>query len=216
MRAGVDEAGRGPVLGPLVVACVAGDPTHLPARVDDSKALDATTRERLHGALTSSKELTVRVRTLPAASINEHHAGGGTLDGLETRAFAELLEAIGATRATVDTVGPEPEAFQRRLEATLDGCRVTARVRADETDPLVQAASVVAKHERDQRIRQLEEDVGEPIGSGYPSDPATRAFLEAWREQSSTPPPFARKRWSTLDELGFGSRTLTEFTGGKR
>lgn len=216
MHAGVDEAGRGPVLGPLVVACVAGPPDKVPPGADDSKALDPETRRRLNHAITQTPALTVETRVFTAQDINKHHREGGTLDELETQAFAALLAKTRATRATVDTVGPDPRAFQARLAQRLDGCTVTAKARADETEPLVQAASIVAKHERDARIQALEETIGEPIGSGYPSDPTTRGFLEAWRQDSPHPPTFAREAWATLHEMGFGSRTLTEFTGGSR
>jgi ribonuclease HII len=216
MRAGVDEAGRGPVLGPLVVAGVRGPADAVPEDVDDSKALDADTRARLADAVRARDELRVAVRRVDAAEINERMADGATMNTLEAAAFADVLDELGAGRALVDAVGTDAAAFAADLEERLAPAdvRVEARKRADATDPLVGAASIVAKRARDRRVDALAEEVGEPIGSGYPSDPTTRAFLEAWRRDHRKPPAFARRAWSTLDDLGFGTRSLSEFTGG--
>lgn len=215
MYAGIDEAGRGPVLGPLVVACIHGDPQGLPDGVGDSKTLTPAKRASLHGALTSDPRFTIATRTLPASAINQAHRQGRTLDELEEDAFARLLTSTQARRAIVDTVGSNPAAFQRRLTQRVPSCEVTAKKKADETDPLVGAASIVAKHERDARMQAIEDDAGEPLGSGYPHDATTRAFLETWRERSPKPPAFAREAWSTLQDMGFNNHTLTEYTGNQ-
>lgn len=211
MYAGIDEAGRGPVLGPLVVACVHANPEHLPDAIADSKTLTPTKRASLHEALASNPRVTIATRTISAHAINQAHRQGRTLDQLEEDAFAHLLEETHAQRALVDTVGPNPSAFQQRLRQRVPACEVTAKKKADETDPLVGAASIVAKHERDTRMQAIEDDAGEPLGSGYPHDATTRAFLETWRERSPHPPSFAREAWSTLADLGFHNHTLTEF-----
>lgn len=214
MYAGVDEAGRGPVLGPLVVAGVHADPDHVPDGVDDSKALSAAQRSELADQIRASSELRVHVRVIPASELNDRMQAGATLDAIETAAFAETLSALGAKRAIVDAVGADTDAFGARLQDLLDGCQVQARKEADASDPLVGAASILAKTTRDARIEDLEVDAGEPIGSGYPSDPVTRRFLEDWRKQHTDPPAFARTAWATLEKLGYGNRTIDEFTTG--
>ncbi len=216
MHAGIDEAGRGPVLGPLIVACVHAHPKHLPEGIQDSKTLTRQRRAALHDALTKDPNITVASRAIPASRINQAHRQGETLDRLEEDAFVHLLESVEAKKATVDTVGSNPSAFQQRLSQRVPACTVTAMKKADETNPLVGAASIVAKHERDQRMQTLEEDSGHVLGSGYPSDPKTRSFLRTWRETSPHPPSFAREAWSTLADLGFKNHTLNEFTRNTR
>jgi ribonuclease HII len=80
---------------------------------------------------------------------------------------------------------------------------VHAEHRADESYPLVAAASVVAKVERDARIDALADDYAEygPIGSGYPSDPTTRDFLRTYVEETGTLPDCARASWSTSSDV---------------
>lgn len=215
MYAGIDEAGRGPVLGPLVVACIHGDPQDLPKGVQDSKTLTPTKRASLHDALTSHPRFTIATRTIPASAINQAHRQGRTLDELEEDAFAHLLERTKARSAIVDTVGSNPAAFQRRLTQRVPTCEVTAKKKADETEPLVGAASILAKHERDARMQAIEDHAGEPLGSGYPNDATTRTFLEAWRERTPKPPSFAREAWSTLQDMGFNNCTLTDYSRQK-
>lgn len=215
MYAGVDEAGRGPVLGPLVVAGVLGSPDDLPEGVADSKTLSPDRREQLASDLRGRDGLSIVRRSITAARINDRMAGGATLDTIETEAFASVIDELGADEAVTDVVGSDADAFGRRLTERLDdGVRVEARPGADAEDPMVGAASIVAKVHRDAALDRIAEEVGEPVGSGYPSDPTTRRFLEDWRQGSPEPPPFARRAWSTLTSLGFGGRRLDDFDDG--
>jgi ribonuclease HII len=75
-----------------------------------------------------------------------------------------------------------------------------AEHRADETYLLVGAASIVAKVARDAHVAALAEQYGD-VGSGYPSDPATRAFLADYVAEHGELPPCARKSWSTCDDV---------------
>lgn len=215
MHAGVDEAGRGPVLGPLVVAGVLADPDTLPDGIADSKRLTAEARERLAERLQAAPDVQIARVTVTAPELNRRMDEGQTLDTIEARAFLDALDALDPPRAVVDTVGQDADGFGARLTEAYPGeCRIEARREADVSDPVVGAASILAKVERDARVARLADEVGEPIGSGYPSDPATRSFLEAWRERRTQPPPFARTSWATLERLGFGTRKITEFDEG--
>jgi len=77
---------------------------------------------------------------------------------------------------------------------------VTADHGADERDPHVAAASVVAKEAREAHVRRLREEYG-AVGSGYPSDPTTREFLAAYVADHGDLPPCARETWSTCDDV---------------
>lgn len=213
MRAGVDEAGRGPVLGPLVVAGVRGDPSSLPDGVDDSKALTPATRETLYDALVADDDLSCLVRVLPAWELDRRMRQGTSLTEIEIDAFLQVLEALDAPEAIVDALDSRPDRLGARLTRALEGfCQVTAKIGADASDPLVGAASILAKVTRDRAMTIVEAEIGQPVGSGYPSDPATRGFLEAWRTEHTHPPPHTRTTWSTIQRLGFGNASLVDFS----
>jgi ribonuclease HII len=210
MYAGVDEAGRGPVLGPLVVAGVAGDPDQVPDGVDDSKQLTAETRNQLASSIEDSP-LTVAVCSIPADELNERMDEGENLNRIEAAAFAEVLRELETDDALLDQVGPDGEAFADEVADQVAGeCAIEARVAADEDDAIVGAASIVAKVERDRAVAAIAEELDADVGSGYAHDERTRAFLEDWRETSIHPPPYTRHAWSTLDTIGFGQARLGE------
>jgi ribonuclease HII len=77
---------------------------------------------------------------------------------------------------------------------------VTAEHGADERYPVVAAASIVAKVERDRHVEQLGAAYGD-VGSGYPSDPTTRTFLREYVRDHGTLPACARASWKTCDDV---------------
>jgi len=78
--------------------------------------------------------------------------------------------------------------------------RITAEHQADESDPIVGAASIVAKVERDAHVERLAAEHGD-VGSGYPSDPTTRTFLREYVDEYGELPSCARTSWSTCDDV---------------
>ena len=100
--------------------------------------------------------------------------------------------------AYVDALTSHPARFGRQLEALLGmaGIRVVAENRADAKYPVVQAAAILAKVTRDAEIARLARRWG-PLGSGYPSDPVTRAWLAGALRRGPLP-PFVRRSWATL------------------
>jgi ribonuclease HII len=79
-------------------------------------------------------------------------------------------------------------------------CRVIARHHADETVPVVSAASIIAKVTRDRQVALLREEFGD-IGSGYPSDPVTIRYLRKVIMSSGKTPVIARKSWETVSNI---------------
>ncbi|MEK7476706.1 MAG: ribonuclease HII [Candidatus Coatesbacteria bacterium] len=203
LHCGIDEAGRGPVLGPLVVCGVAierarhGRLARLGLR--DSKALSPAQRERLAAEIRATgARVHLEIHQAPAvdAATALHE-----LNGLETAAMTRIVRALAPARVWVDGLTNRPGAFGRRLEelARPLRVRVVSESRADERYPLVQAASILAKVARDAAIAALARVHGE-IGSGYPGDPKTRAFLRRCAE-AGTFPPFVRQSWGTVARL---------------
>jgi ribonuclease HII len=198
MLAGVDEAGRGPVLGPLVVAGVAApSPAKLRALgAKDSKLLSPAQREEVAARVKAYARWEVRVIT--ADELNRR-MGTRTLNDIEVEAFADVLRALRPSRAVVDACDVDEERFGRNIAKLLpQPFPIASKHEADRTHAVVGAASVVAKVTRDALVRQLEAEVGMPIGSGYPHDPVTVAFLSRWKGERGGLPPQTRLYWSTV------------------
>ncbi len=212
---GIDEAGRGSVLGPLVVGAF-----WLPEQrvgelrghgVRDSKQLSSRQREDVYRALGGVGSL----RSIPLAprTIDRWVRRGG-LNDLELRAFARLIREIAPETAIVDACDTNAERFERRLGAlTGGGVRIVARHRADETDPVVGAASIVAKVRRDRALARLRHRLGDEVGSGYPSDPVTQRFVEQAASEPGRPPAWMRASWAPVQRVKRArpARTLDDF-----
>lgn len=211
MRVGVDEAGKGPVLGPMIAAAVAvPEAAAVPDGVADSKRLSAQRREELAKAIGEDDRIAVGVATVPVDRIDDPETD---MNALTVRGQAEAVDcAVEATADGEGTSVDDPavladacdtseQRFARRLD---DACDVTvaiqARHGADDDDPVVAAASIVAKVERDARVDAIAEEYGD-VGSGYPSDGTTRAFLESYVREHGELPDCARASWSTCEDV---------------
>lgn len=198
---GADEAGKGPVLGSMFAACVAAPGTGaLPDGVADSKALAPERREALAAAVRDDDRLSVGVREVPVERID---APDTDMNGLAARAHAEAVAAAATEgdAGVVDAADTDPARFARRVaDATPLSVSVTGEHRADENRPLVAAASVVAKVERDRHVESLAAEYG-AVGSGYPSDPTTRDFLAGYVERHGRLPECARSSWATCEDV---------------
>ncbi len=209
LTAGVDEAGRGPVVGPMILAGVVLDGTGIEelrrAGVRDSKELSRDEREKLYYEVekTARHVIIVRVDPVLIDSLN--------LNVLEHSAIAfivkRMIEKWGSMLRTVyiDSVGPA-NAMVKSVREKLAGIPGQSRVDivvekgADRRYVEVAAASIVAKVVRDTIISRLEEEYGR-IGSGYPHDPVTRKWIRTVYETMDSPPPIIRRTWSTLRTL---------------
>ncbi|RLE99820.1 MAG: ribonuclease HII [Thermoprotei archaeon] len=214
MEAGIDEAGRGPVIGPMVVACVVLKPEvarALQRLVKDSKLLSPQARRRIYRAICAVAE-EVRIRVVEPREIDAAVEGRGdrNLNYLEARVAAELINSL---RTEVDTVyvdspDPLPERFagliKLHLRGELQGLKLVAANHADRLYPHVAAASIVAKVERDRVVEELRRLYGD-FGSGYPSDPKTRRFLHELLREGRPLPPIVRRSWATLKKLSSGT-----------
>jgi ribonuclease HII len=203
MICGVDEAGRGPVLGPLVVAAVMVDDDALLREmgVRDSKKLTPKKRQELAERI--EKIATIELAIIPAESIDEMR-GKMSLNELEAQVFASLINRLRPHAAYVDAADVDEKRFRDMIR---DGLSCSPELfcchKADDIYPVVSAASVIAKTRRDSSISMIQEEMMEPIGSGYASDPVTMAFLENWMRKNQDCPPHIRRSWATA------KRTLT-------
>ncbi len=200
MICGIDEAGRGPVLGPLVVAAVMveDDAALRKIGVRDSKKLSSARREDL--ALRILEMSTVQMEVAEAGEIDEARSGM-SLNELEVEMFASLIERMRPETAYVDSCESDEIGFSRKISARLSyKPKMVCENKADDRYPVVSAASIIAKTHRDALMKLLEERLCEPIGSGYCSDPTTCAFLKSWIDRTGGLPPHTRKSWETAQK----------------
>lgn len=228
---GVDEAGRGPVLGPLVVAALAvpvdgGEERLRELGVRDSKKLPAARRDRLAGIL--GEGYVHQVIEVPSGDIDALRATA-SLNVIEARLFASaVLTVIGSlgdgarVTAYLDAADTSETTFERYFRGSLAGSPaapsvvgVVSRHEADDAFPVVSGASVLAKARREVAVARIRDELGQDIGSGYPSDPRTIGFLEKWIIEKGVLPPHTRASWKTaqrlLDRHGGQVRRLDDF-----
>ena len=199
MRFGVDEAGKGPVLGSMFAAAVRADPAALPDGVGDSKGIAPARRERLDSEIRTAAE-GVAVAEIPVERIDDPETDMNTLT---VAAHAEALAGVASDGLSglVDAGDTDAERFGRRVAERVEpSVDLSAEHGADETEPLVGAASIVAKVARDSHVTSLAERYGD-VGSGYPSDPTTRDFLSTYVDDHGDLPDCARGSWSTCTDV---------------
>jgi len=220
---GVDEAGRGPVLGPLVVVGVRtrDDGPLREIGVRDSKKCTPELRERLGPQIRRFCEHVV-VRTISPERIDSARERM-TLNELEAEVFAEVIRGLltskfpagrtpGSIRVYVDAADANAAAFKERVLQYL-GVRVDliSEHKADDTYPVVSAASILAKLIRDEEMVRISREVGENVGSGYPSDPVTINYIEKAIRENGVLPPHTRKSWETVQRFLRKDRKLDDF-----
>lgn len=208
MICGVDEAGRGSMLGDLVIAgisCGEDDVEYLgKIGVRDSKKLNKRKRAELYEKLTS--EFKYHIVRISPSEIDKRSI---SLNELEGEKFGEIINALMPAKAYLDCADAVPANFHRYVLKSLNcSCELIIEHKADVTYHIVSAASIVAKVERDAGIEQLKRQYGE-IGSGYPSDPKTIAFIENWYRKNRFMPNFVRKSWKTASRIE--NSRLSEF-----
>jgi len=197
---GVDEAGKGSVLGPLVIAAVGvpSDDVFADVLVKDSKMLSPAMREHLYSVI--RKRFRVATVRIDAHEIDEIRKGM-TMNSCIARAHAQVIGKLSPSKAFVDACDVNAFRYAEMVKSHLDcTCEIISEHHADESFRVVSAASIVAKVVRDRAIVTLSKKYG-TIGSGYSSDPVTIAFLSSYIDEYKMPPPIARKSWKTVSRL---------------
>jgi len=206
---GADEAGRGPVLGPLVICAACFHESDIPILkergVTDSKKLTPKQRDELVGVILE-KAVDHEIVVFSAQEIVQSMESGVNLNQLEVEGFARAINAMLARgtlpRITwIDAADVKPERFGEHIQAKLDReIRLHSMHKADAIHIPVGAASILAKTKRDALIAELASEYGD-IGSGYPSDPTTRTFLKDYYLQHGQYPSITRTTWETLKKI---------------
>ncbi|MCI4353054.1 MAG: ribonuclease HII [Thermoplasmata archaeon] len=200
---GIDEAGRGSVLGPLVVGGFLTERSRLDELsalgVRDSKLLSPERRERLFDALQGLGE---RIAILIPPSQVDAAVARGELNLLEARVFARLLTMTDAHEVYVDACDVRAERFGRRVKSLARSrARVVSAHHADRDLPIVSAASIVAKVCRDRAVGRLRRRLESDFGSGYPSDAKTQLFVKDHLSSTVERVAWLRYSWATIARL---------------
>lgn len=211
--AGVDDAGRGSVIGPLVIAGVLLCEEDLPRLVDlgvrDSKLLSPRRRQQLSGEI-RRLALQCHVIRLAPAEIDRVVRSGRKLhklNRLEAQTMAGVITVLKPDVAYVDASDVLADRFKQHIAESLPfKPEIISEHKADAKYPIVSAASIVAKVERDKAISGLREKHGD-TGSGYPSDPKTLKFLKNWIKRFGSYPDFVRKSWKPAKRLKMEAET---------
>ncbi|KZC14589.1 PREDICTED: ribonuclease H2 subunit A [Dufourea novaeangliae] len=212
---GIDEAGRGPVLGPMVYGISYAPLSEKQLLVDlgcaDSKSLTEEKRDIIFDGICKHRDTmgwAVDVISPNIIANSMYRRSKTSLNEVSMVSAIELAQRVieaGAriTEIYVDTVG-KPEKYQARLEQIFPGLKIVVAKKADSTYPIVSAASICAKVSRDHAIRAwqfCEGDIKAEYGSGYPNDPETKRWLSENVDPVFGFPRLVRFSWSTAEKI---------------
>ncbi len=224
---GVDEAGKGAVLGSMFTAAV--DDTPIDYELKDSKELSAKRREKLAKKIKNQTKFCIieitaekidkllKKKTMDEIVIYTHSKA--------IKKFSQNYNISSTQKVMLDAAGPSPKKFTRYVSNKLDrksqkplskirpiqkmeknlennlGIKISSEHKADKKYKAVSAASILAKVERDKHIENIEEKIQQTIGSGYPGDSKTKKFLEKYIEKTGIAPDFTRISWETSIDI---------------
>jgi len=210
--AGIDEAGRGPVIGPMVIACVALPQTNgcdeifVELGVKDSKLLSRKRREELFEEIVGLSTK-IAVAYIPPKTIDEWVLKK-RYNFLEAQIISQLLVSIPQIKVAYIDAPSSPEDFKKKILHYLGPeiqLKLIVEKQADKKYPIVSAASIIAKVLRDRIIDKIKSEIGIDFGSGYPSDPKTQQALSSILK---TRPDIVRRSWKTVRKKNQTDLTL--------
>jgi ribonuclease HII len=198
---GVDDAGRGSMLGPLVIAGVSINKTKLRKLsllgVKDSKQLSPKSREQLYKKIVELADDYYVVRIYPRSidlSVKNHQ-----LNQLEAKYMAKVISKLNPDTSYVDSCDVNPLRFGKVISKLSKNKKIKSYHHADSKFVIVSAASIIAKVSRDKSIARLRKNYD--LGSGYPSDSITVNFVKSYYDQHKMLPTFVRKSWKPSQKI---------------
>ena len=197
---GVDDAGRGSVLGPLVIAGIVIKQTKInqlkKQGIRDSKKLTPLARERLYKIIINIVDNYYVTRISP--KIIDKSVFNHSLNHLEARYMAKVISKLSPSIAFVDSCDVNPRRFGKEISKLTSHSKIKSYHHADSKFVVVSAASILAKVSRDRAITRLRKKY--TVGSGYPADPKTKAFIKKSIKRNM-PLTFIRKSWKPVQIL---------------
>ncbi len=202
---GIDEAGRGSVLGPMVVAGVEIEKKKLKELkklgVRDSKLLPHSARLRLFKEIELLAER-IHVECVPAEIIDDM-MNFMNLNRIELNCMARIINSSKAKEVYVDLPSMSRKFVDELRQKLKRKVKLVAEHKADERFVVVSSASIIAKVIREREMDKLREKYSSygDIGSGYPADERTIQFLESYYSREKRLPEETRMCWSTVKDL---------------
>ena len=204
---GIDEAGKGPVIGPMCIAGVKIEEkksnTLKNLGVADSKKVSPKKREHLASQIKRYAD-DIFIFEVSPQQIDELRKVM-TMNEIMVVCFSQVLDNLQPDKAFVDAADINAERFGRKLLDSYskkhpnkaEQIEIVSKHKADTMYPVVSAASIIAKVRRDELVAQMREEIGIDFGSGYPSDPKTKKFLADWVKEHNSLPDIVRHSWKT-------------------
>lgn len=219
---GIDEAGRGPVIGPMVLGCAVFDKKGVgklrELKVRDSKKVSPSRRKYLEPII---KKIALDYQVVCVSSTEiDLSRKRKTLNEIEAMKVAEMIRSLKVTpdKIIVDAADSVEENYRKKivsyimeLDKNFKIPEIISEHKADDRYLEVGAASILAKVERDRQVEKLREKYGD-FGSGYPSDEATKQYIRDVIKNGPLP-HFVRKSWSTVSR---GKRGRCPIRGQKK
>lgn len=198
---GIDDAGRGSMLGPLVIAGISIDKKNIRKLsvlgVKDSKKLSPVRREELYKKIISLVD-NYYVSKISPESIDKSVEKHG-LNQLEAKFMAKVITKLNPDKSFVDSCDVNPRRFGKEISKLSNNKKIGSYHHADSRFIVVSAASILAKVTRDRAIAHLRKD--HDLGSGYPSDVKTIKFVQKYYKDQKTIPKFVRKSWKPTKKI---------------
>lgn len=213
---GLDEAGRGPVIGPMVLCGVMIDDKDVQRLKDigvkDSKLLTPKARETMAVQIEKVAKYAFQI-VIPKEIDETLKSEGSNLNWLEAVRTAMIINELKPDRAILDCPSNNIAAYKKYLQVYIENkdIEIEAHHHAESKFEVVAAASILAKVMRDREVEGLKAATGIDFGSGYSSDPKTRAALE---EVLQKHPEILRHEWATIKRTK-GMKKLSEFDNQK-
>ena len=203
---GIDEAGRGPVIGSMFIGGFMAEEENIEKLeelgVKDSKKLTDSSRDSMDKSLEDIGE--VFLKEVEASEIDELREVM-SLNEIELKAFADVIGRTDADKIILDLPEPNGDRFIKKLKDLLpekfEQREFVAEHEADDKYPIVSAASIAAKSARERHVKELHKKYGYDFKSGYPHDKPTINFLEDFIEEKGELPPETRLSWSTAQRI---------------
>ena len=215
--AGVDEAGRGPLIGPLIMAGVSFKENVLNSLknlgVKDSKLLTQKKREELYKKIIELAENYKIFIVQPKEIDHFVQSQIFNLNKLEAFYTVKILKILKPDKAYIDCPTHNTKRYKEYLSSLLGKeflkhTKIIAENKADYRYIACSAASILAKVTREREISKLKKRYGD-FGSGYLTDEKTLKFLKKYYKQYAE---IFRKSWVTYQEQLVKQKNILEFT----
>ena len=203
--AGIDEAGRGPVIGPMIICgvCIQDDKINLleNLKVKDSKKLSRKRREEIYKKVLENDSVEIKKIEVGPEEIDKRYSKSLSLNDLEVEKMVQIIKDLNPDVVYVDCPDVNIEKVTKIIRDKIKRpIKLIIEHKADVKYDIVSLASIIAKVTRDRLIEKLKKDFGD-FGSGYPSDVKTKNYLIDWYKINRKWPPIVRKTWKTLRKL---------------